>query len=1098
LEGQEYFHSTIAPPGSISLDSPFIKTIYIPRDATFSVEFVVGGPWPYECGYQVYEVNVDGTETLLSDDLETMRGSISSSAGQQPASQLLLQCTATNTIGDNTPIYGFERYAEEGKGRFEPDNEDGNIKTISEGHNTSSWPTLALWKQIRNGDRVFVDNSGVFIHFANIYYKYANNNTNEYRNKVLYLEMLPGIENTAWGNLLYGNLAKNGGTFNNSHILVEITLRNGISEDWNGDDIAPKFPQKIHLLPINVIGYYTSGGVYPIDVRQMNDIPFSDQISDDDISANNNASDYTFLIQNVDIISGNSRGGNTGWSGTTFICPPCITNDPEVFFESNPNTRELSLVGRYINVKTHDHQHTDSDTSHGFIRSYGHPEQLTNISSYHPQFGTMNGGNSIMDLSAIIHDVRQSQLTGWRHDGKNNLWNTHPQRATIYSLDLLALLNMTYDGDKWTHRLAPNPEKRVQFWHVTKSPITTSLDNMVIADGNKRDKIYTPILIISDIGKGWVDYEGTMMSRERYFRLCEVLGDPPDHYAIAMDDMGNSNKFHGDLDIKGKARGFYGKYFLDGAAPWDLSGSMASPDGSTTAGNFLDIPNKVQQLNNPIQHLYNGGYTTFDDPTTGAGCVGFPNANRLKSGSSKWNGGNNRKHFRLAFETTGERTLPITDGGKLTNDSSPGSYLFFPHWKNSNPTDQQDQYHSVEPDFTNAGYAPLDAMRMVHPSKYVFDPDLAGETHTTLKDQANDNAMGPWSFMESVTNIILGNNITRNVIDPSKYGIWVGGAKDRNIDGNYQTYISNYNSEPFTMEYIAYRYQPIIHGKHHNNDWRNWSTSFSSKTRSDKDNKFMDVTPSNKYYDSSNFARPDMKSQLSNDASLVWEDINGVSNFSQGDDFIDNSRYRWTGSNYYTKNGMVKPLFGKWRALWIGDKSTDNTFGHHYELSSQFLTSGGYDEHEYVNGIESAYGDVAPRQIGNTVNYFNEQGIQIASLLSSLYNSSSEETMPAGQQVAVPSLKNDCVGKPVSFHLNTTEEESQENWMTNTIDVPYRAWMTKENQKRYYDTIKFFSTKEDKFGDKTAQNKPERDENRQAPSETTQFKDNKTGIEGLE
>ena len=82
----------------------------------------------------------------------------------------------------------------------------------------------------------------------------------------------------------------------------------------------------------------------------------------------------------------------------------------------------------------------------------------------------------------------------------------------------------------------------------------------------------------------------------------------------------------------------------------------------------------------------------------------------------------------------------------------------------------------------------------------------------------------------------------------------------------------------------------------------------------------------------------------------------------------------------------------------------------------------------------------------------------------------------------------------MSFKLHTSEKGDQANWMTNTSDVPYRAWMTRENQKRYYDTIKFFSTKEDKTGDKTSQHKAERDERRQAPSETAQFKDNSTGI----
>jgi hypothetical protein len=57
--------------------------------------------------------------------------------------------------------------------------------------------------------------------------------------------------------------------------------------------------------------------------------------------------------------------------------------------------------------------------------------------------------------------------------------------------------------------------------------------------------------------------------------------------------------------------------------------------------------------------------------------------------------------------------------------------------------------------------------------------------------------------------------------------------------------------------------------------------------------------------------------------------------------------------------------------------------------------------------------------------------------------------------------------------------------------------MTQENQQRYYDTIKFFSTRADITGDTTLNKKPERDEKRQARSETEEFLSDKTNIEGL-
>ena len=370
--------------------------------------------------------------------------------------------------------------------------------------------------------------------------------------------------------------------------------------------------------------------------------------------------------------------------------------------------------------------------------------------------------------------------------------------------------------------------------------------------------------------------------------------------------------------------------------------------------------------------------------------------------------------------------------------------------------------------------------------------------HPALEEQSNETEKGPWSFMKTMNGLL---DFSRNVIEPSKYGVWTGGAKDRNIDGNTQTYVSNYNSEPFTMEYIAYRYQPIIHGKHHNNDWRNWSTSYSAKARSDKENKFMDVTPSDKNYISSE-PKSDKKSLLSNDSSLVWEDIYGISNYSMGDDFVDNSRYRWSGSTFYTENGKVKPLFGKWRAKWL-QNNNNRTMADGNDLTS----GGGYLEGEplsdgynnfydhfiaFDNGDTTWTNKARVRQIGDSVNITTNA----QALLESISNAGTTPVHPSAINVAVPSLENDCVGKPVSFRLYTSEKDSSVNLVTNTPDVPYRAWMTRANQNRYYDVIKFFSTKEDKTGDKTVQHKAERDERRQAPSETAQFK--KTDIVGLE
>ena len=141
---------------------------------------------------------------------------------------------------------------------------------------------------------------------------------------------------------------------------------------------------------------------------------------------------------------------------------------------------------------------------------------------------------------------------------------------------------------------------------------------------------------------------------------------------------------------------------------------------------------------------------------------------------------------------------------------------------------------------TNTSYEALDGSRVVHPSKYVFSPTLM-----------IDSTLGRQNTM-----------------------IWTGGAKDRNV-GNDTTYSSYYDSVPFTMEYISYKFAP----------------DGQSTTRTDKGvNNFIDVSGS--------VVNNDLKSHLQNDTSMIWEDIYGKTSFSFGDGYVDNSRYRWNGSTY--------------------------------------------------------------------------------------------------------------------------------------------------------------------------------------------------------
>ena len=490
----------------------------------------------------------------------------------------------------------------------------------------------------------------------------------------------------------------------------------------------------------------------------------------------------------------------------------------------------------------------------------------------HPQFSEMDGSGNI-DLSAVIHNVAQSQLLGEETNCGTCIHGTGGKRvrSSVYSLDLLALLNTTYDATtkKWTHR------KNSLAAVVDKSDVFSSdtvkdqlIDDLVVLEANLNSR-GQPILVISDIGKTWSDYEGLMLNKERYNRLCDVLGEPDANYALAIDDIGSQDVGHGDLDLKGVEKKFYGKYTLADAAKWDVSSAVfgqAETMNQINGGTETTIQNK---LNNPLQHLYQGGYFTMDDPTTGGGCIGRPRQSDLKSRYSKFSYANRRKQFQLV-NNDGTRSIHINSNNKFDTGRKEGN-VKYAYFKYRTLPDTNITKHAT------TTYKPLDASRVVHPSKYVFE----------------------------------------KIIDNDYNGKWVGGNTKRTEDRNQKNGLKdNTNSSEFTMDYIAYSYKA--------------SDIYGAKK------EFLDCSGAGLSGSGPGYLTGDKnttKTWLKTNHSLNWVDYFGASNFYTSDGYIDNSRFRTSGSIYYVDaNDKIKERGTKMETKY--NQNVESTFTLHTSTDS--------------------------------------------------------------------------------------------------------------------------------------------------------------------
>jgi hypothetical protein len=592
---------------------------------------------------------------------------------------------------------------------------------------------------------------------------------------------------------------------------------------------------------------------------------------------------------------------------------------------------------------------------------------------------------------------------------------------------------MTYDkvNEEWTHRLTPGTgvdsngviktPKKVETWHVTdltneidikqnpttaaeKTAATAAFENIIInrmrPSTENMSQRGVPILVISDIGKSWSDYEGNLMSRERFFRLCEVLDSPDESYAIAVDDFGGTDPYHSDLGIpnsakSGKTEIYSGRHYLDKCAAWDISGvgngsGTAKDDdfaysgieynvnaGIYEAGKYQRGENKFEKFNNPVQHLFNGSYTTLDDPRTGAGCVGYLATSKqtgtlddatgavlfsVKFAGSNfkkmWGPGFAQNHWGIELNDEGLERSMFSAAGSSESDFAANfginnAYLEYRKYR-------EDLFQGITYGQLGVGnFVPDVSNQIVHPSRFVFQPI---PVHA------------------AVSGVNAGSDIGVATSDVDLRWAWAGG--DPTEDAND---IIAGNPPPIPSTNIRYiQYQQKHHG---------YAAKDATGTlvgRPDKGSQTGVNSLAGVIMDISGALRKDTdenKRYFLNDASHDYDDVYGVSEFSIGDGFVDNSRYRWAGSTYGNGGTYAERLDG-------------------------------------VNSVK-----------------FNSEEL-------------------TGSTYKTPSLLNNVVVKAVKFKLDTQQPTVLTERYSSTLHrLPTKSWMDAQNQGRYWDHLYFFMTR---------------------------------------
>ena len=699
------------------------------------------------------------------------------------------------------------------------------------------------------------------------------------------------------------------------------------------------------------------------------------------------------------------------------------------------------------------------------------------------------------DLSGIIHDVLQTQLIGRDASGGvidfDQLGVDASQCTSIFSLDLLALLNMEYVADDvsgaWVHRLSPcalkddptlkgeaGEVKVVEPWHVvklTKQNPTTEIDRAEMyhefeikqaiqmkpstANTNRSGRA---ILVISDIGKRWVDYEGLAMGRDRFFRLSNILDTHDNAYALAIDDIGGTDVYHGDLASSSGMFDYSRK--LDNAALWDASNVRQPWLSNTSQGPFEEA---LMKYNNPVAHLFRGSYITMDDPTTGAGGIGdWTTAYEVDK--IRWGEQNKHKHFNdvnqhwsndtgadLTFGPLmydfygGEGAIPDANVHGTANDglTSDGRRA---HWHHT--------HHPSDIIFANltetqrganfGGGAAAAETEVVY-----FESARAGKSQngflntptgmaTANSGVASNQTVGykakNMNYVREIT-VAEENRVLEYGITGTKVAAYTlfGGLKphgynpvngalvgdDDEIDASF----ANINCRPDYPKQTAANYNIDRYGKTYN---------FVRTQMENGDDGYA------------------LFDGLFDNASILFAEAYGKSTHLKSEGMLDNSRFRWSGSCYCKGSGstvtiLKSPHRDRRRVLKAAGSIASEVlpiftvpgFAFRKEMSFATVLPGVAPVVDTVSNTYYTPSLHNPYQVSETNSDTKND-------ISCTVNNGTIE----GNPLALPSLR--------TFRLQSlkpVDEDGKQN-------LPVRrAWMNDQNQRNFWRHIKFFGTK---------------------------------------
>ena len=249
------------------------------------------------------------------------------------------------------------------------------------------------------------------------------------------------------------------------------------------------------------------------------------------------------------------------------------------------------------------------------------------------------GWDAMKDASANTNGANSKKTDGF-FDGNPGFNATSYKRLeynvmSMYSLDLLVCLWTECDpsttnanGVKWTHKSLSTERPKVAFNRVPAEAVFNGVTarDFTVPNKNSNVSLSVPILVVSDVGKSWYDYEGTVMSAQRFNRLCEVLGDPGEGHAFDFGSLRDEDEDYVPLSFTGHAS-FNGAQNRRGGVKHDID----LTDAQKWRQDIIDIDANASRYfsNHPIFNVRMGGLIGIDVSGTLTGVAAVAHAATL-------------------------------------------------------------------------------------------------------------------------------------------------------------------------------------------------------------------------------------------------------------------------------------------------------------------------------------------------------------------------------------------------------------------------------------------------------------------------------------